>query len=262
MKFIVLDNDGIGPEIMAATLPVLEKLNDRYGLGIDLVPMVAGMRALKAEGQTIPQKVRKACDEADGVILGPVSSYEYPSEAEGGMNPSKYFRTALDLYANVRPARTRPGVPSVVKQMDLVIARENTEGLYADRNMYMGSGEFMPTPDVALSVRKITRQGSERIARYAFELAKERRKKVTVVHKANVLKVTDGLFRDTCFAVGKEYPGIQVEELIIDAATAHLVKRPHPVGPVLGTGRLPRPGAFDQRRQGPRDRAGAARLRP
>ncbi len=226
MKFIVLDNDGIGPEIMAATLPVVQKLDEMYGLNIELEHMVSGMRALKAEGQTIPQRVYDACDAADGVLLGPVSSYEYPSEAEGGVNPSKSFRKVFDLFANIRPARTRPGVPSVVKQMDLVIVRENTEGLYADRNMFMGGGEFMPTEDVALSVRKITREGSERIARQAFEMALERRKKVTFVHKANVLRMTDGLFLRTCMKVAEEFPNVETEELIIDAATAHLVKRP------------------------------------
>ena len=235
MKFIVLENDGIGPEIMAATLPVLQKLDDRFGLNIELVPMVSGMRALKAEGKTIPQAVYDACDAADGVILGPVSSFEYPSEAEGGVNPSKSFRKVFDLFANIRPARTRPCVPSVIKQMDLVIVRENTEGLYADRNMFMGSGEFMPTEDVALSVRKITRQGCERIAKQAFEMAMERRKKVTAVHKANVLRMTDGLFLKTVMEVAKGYPSVEVEELIIDAATAHLVKRPQDFDVIVTT---------------------------
>jgi 3-isopropylmalate dehydrogenase len=235
MKFIVLDNDGIGPEIMEATLPVLKKLDERLGLNIELEHMVTGMRALKAEGETIPQRVYDACAAADGVILGPVSSYEYPSEAEGGMNPSKAFRKTYDLFANIRPAKTRPGVPSVIKQMDLVIVRENTEGLYADRNMFMGSGEFMPTEDVALSVRKITRQGCERIARQAFEMAMERRKKVTAVHKANVLKMTDGLFLNTVMEVAKDYPAVEVEELIIDAATAHLVKRPQDFDVIVTT---------------------------
>ena len=235
MKFIVLENDGIGPEIMAATLPVLKKLDDRFGLKIELEPMESGMAALKAEGQTIPQRVYDACDAADGVILGPVSSFDYPPEEQGGVNPSKAFRKHFDLFANIRPAKTRPGVPSVIDQMDLVIVRENTEGLYADRNMFMGSGEFMPTEDVALSVRKITRQGCERIARQAFEMAMERRKKVTAVHKANVLKITDGLFLNIVREVAKDYPSVEVEDLIIDAATAHLVKRPQDFDVIVTT---------------------------
>jgi isocitrate/isopropylmalate dehydrogenase len=108
--------------------------------------------------------------------------------------------------------------------MDLVIVRENTEGFYSDRNMYMGVGEFMPTPDVALSVRKITAQGSARIARTAFEMARARRRKVTVVHKFNVLKVTEGLFLREVRTVAQDYPDVQVEEQLVDSMTAMLVR--------------------------------------
>jgi 3-isopropylmalate dehydrogenase len=136
------------------------------------------------------------------------------------------MRKELDLYANIRPSKTYEGVPSVAKHMDMVVVRENTEGFYADRNMFLGSGEFMPTEDLALSVRKLTRQGCRRICKQAFLLAERRRKKVTAVHKANVLKVSDGLFLEEFYAVAKEHPGIELEELIIDAAAAHLIRRP------------------------------------
>ncbi len=109
--------------------------------------------------------------------------------------------------------------------MDLVIARENTEGFYADRNMAWGIGEFMPTPDVALAVGKITRRASERIARTAFALARQRRRKVTIVHKANVLRKTTGLFLEVCRGVGAEYPDVAVDDYHIDAMAAHLVRR-------------------------------------
>ena len=235
MKFVVMENDGIGPEIMRATLPVLERLNDAMGLGIELQHMDGGLAAYEKYGTTTPDEVRDACAAADGVIMGPVSTYEYPPDAKNAQNPSKFMRVTFDLFANVRPAKTRPGVPSVIGEMDLVIVRENTEGFYADRNMFMGSGEFMPTEDCALSVRKITREASARIARYAFETAMTRKKKVTVVHKANVLKMTDGLFRDTVQAVGEEFPGIELEELIVDAATAHLVRRPQDFDVIVTT---------------------------
>ncbi|MEK9671350.1 MAG: isocitrate/isopropylmalate dehydrogenase family protein [Rhodospirillaceae bacterium] len=235
MKFVIIENDGIGHEIMAATVPVLERLNQAMGLGIEYQHCIGGLKGWQEKGMTVPEETRVACDAADGVIVGPVGTYEYPPEAKDQINPNKYMRTHFDLFANVRPAKTRAGVPSVIKQMDLVIVRENREGFYADRNMYMGSGEFMPTEDCALSVRKITRQGSERIARYAFDMAKDRRKKVTMVHKANVLKLTDGLFRDTVTAVSKDYPGIELEELIIDAATAHVVRRPQDFDVIVTT---------------------------
>ena len=115
--------------------------------------------------------------------------------------------------------------PRCGKPVDLVVVRENTEGFYADRNMFMGNGEFMPTPDVALAVRKITRQGSTRIAETAFKLAMQRpRKKVTAVHKANVLRVTDGLFLECVRAVRKNYPQVEYEEQIMDAMAALLVR--------------------------------------
>ena len=108
--------------------------------------------------------------------------------------------------------------------VDLVIARENTEGFYADRNMFVGSGEFMPTPDVALSVRKITREGCTRIAEVAFALAMRRRKKVTAVHKANVFRVSENIFPRLLRAVAARYPSVQLEEIIVDAMAAYLVR--------------------------------------
>jgi 3-isopropylmalate dehydrogenase len=117
-------------------------------------------------------------------------------------------------------------VPALADAMDVMIVRENTEGFYADRNMVVGSGEFMPTHDVALALRKITRKGSERIARSAFEVARTRRKHVTIVHKANVMKVSDGLFLETCRAVAQDYQDVRVDDVLVDAMTSHLVRDP------------------------------------
>jgi 3-isopropylmalate dehydrogenase len=162
---------------------------------------------------------------ADGVILGPVSHNAYPPVAEGGLNPSGEMRRRLDLFANIRPARSRDGFPPRCgKAVDLVIVRENTEGFYADRSMFFGLGEIMPTPDLALSLRKITRAGSTRIAEAAFRLAARRRRRVTAVHKANVLRVSDGLFLDCVRAVAGHHPDIAYEERIVDAVAALLVR--------------------------------------
>src|SRR5262249_50314292 len=148
--------------------------------------------------------------------LGPVSHNDYPPAAEGGLNPSGELRRRLDLFANIRPARTRGGFPPRCgSSVDLVVVRENTEGFYADRSMHLGSGEFMPTPDLALAVRKITRQGSTRIAEVAFDLARRRRRKVTAVHKANVLRISDGLFLECVRAVAARFPEVSYEEKII-----------------------------------------------
>ncbi|MEM7404845.1 MAG: isocitrate/isopropylmalate family dehydrogenase [Pseudomonadota bacterium] len=230
-----MPGDGIGPEITAATRASLEALDQRLGLNLELVEHDIGFAALERVGSTFPDTLDAAIHAADAVILGPADTYAYPSPAEGGINPSSAMRTRYDLFANIRPAFTHPSVPSVAKEMDLVVVRENTEGFYADRNMAVGSGEFAPTPGVALAVRKITETGSLRIARVAFELAMERRRRVTMVHKANVLKVTDGLFTDCVKTVAAEFPEVELEERIVDAMAAWLVRAPERFDVVVTT---------------------------
>jgi isocitrate/isopropylmalate dehydrogenase len=225
MLIVVMQGDGIGPDITAATLTVLREVERRLTLGLAFEPVAIGFEALRAQGTTLPDAAVAAAKRADGVILGPVSHNEYPPAAQGGLNPSGELRKRLDLFANIRPARTRPGfAPRCGKPADLVIVRENTEGFYSDRSMFLGPGEFMPTADLALSVRKITRAGSTRIAEAAFALAARRRRKVTAVHKANVLRVSDGLFLECVRAVAARYPDVAYEEQIIDAMAALLVR--------------------------------------
>jgi len=222
---VVMEGDGIGPEITAATLGVLRVADRAFGLALRFTPVTIGQASLRANGTTLTEAAFEAAREADGVVLGPVSHHEYPPVEKGGINPSGALRKRLDLYANIRPAKTRAGIPPKCGvPVDLVIVRENTEGFYADRNMFVGSGEFMPTPDVALSVRKITRQGCIRIAEVAFDLAMRRRKKVTAVHKANVLRVSENFFLDCVREVGARHPAVAYEEVIVDAMAALLVR--------------------------------------
>jgi len=226
MKILILAGDDIGPEIMVPTLAALKRLNNKFGLDLEFEEKAIGVKALTEEGSTLPDHVLDSAVAADGVVLGPIGTFKYPPKEEGGINISAALRMSLDLYANIRPSRTRPGVASLAKDMDLVIVRENTEGFYADRTMFAGTGEFMPTEDLAMSMRKITREGSRRIAVSAFELARTRRKKVTIVHKANVLKVTDGLFLSVAREVGDNYPDVEVEDVIVDAMAALLIRKP------------------------------------
>jgi len=227
MKILVLPGDGIGPEITDATLAVLRRADERHGLALDLAIEQVGLASLEKEKTTLPPRVMQAALEAPGIILGPLHNFIYPPRDQGGVNPSSEFRVKLDLWANIRPAKSRLGVGLTGKPVDLVIYRENTEGFYADRNMHIGSGEFMPTPDLALSVRKISARQCERIARAAFVAAGRRpMKKVTAVHKANVLKISDGLFLREVRKVAKEFPGIQLEEVIVDAMAALLLRDP------------------------------------
>jgi isocitrate/isopropylmalate dehydrogenase len=226
VKLLILPGDGIGPEITAATLSVLESARARYGLDLEWQHEEIGLAALRNKGTTLPVRVIDAARAAAGVILGPLSTYEYPDRDRGGINASGELRIKLDLYANVRPARSRLGVGLTGKPVDLVIYRENTEGFYADRNMHLGVGEFMVTEDVALSMRRVTAKCCERISRRAFEAAMTRRKKVTAVHKANVFRISDGLFLREVHKVAKDFPGIELEEVIVDAMAALLLRDP------------------------------------
>jgi isocitrate/isopropylmalate dehydrogenase len=225
MRILVLPGDGIGPEITAVVVRALQRIDQRFGLGISLEHHDIGLASLARAGSTLPEPVLAACRAADGFVLGPVSHHDYPPRAQGGHNPSGDLRIALDLYANIRPARSYAGLPHWGRTpMDLVIVRENTEGFYADRNMHQGIGEFMPTPDLALSVRKISAEGSRRIAEAAFRLARRRRRKVTVLHKANVLKMTEGLWLREARAAAQAHPDVACEEQLVDSMAALLVR--------------------------------------
>jgi 3-isopropylmalate dehydrogenase len=225
MKIIVMPGDGIGPEITAATVEVLKLVAERFALDLEYEFHDIGLATLARAGTTFPSAVLEACRNADGIVLGPVSHQDYPARAQGGINPSGALRIELDLYANIRPSRSRDGMPHWGRTpMDLVIVRENTEGFYADRNMHQGTGEFMPTPDVALAVRKITAKASSRIARSAFELAMRRRRKVTAVHKQNVMRISDKLFLDEVRKVAAEFPSVAYDEQLVDSMAAMLVR--------------------------------------
>jgi isocitrate/isopropylmalate dehydrogenase len=226
VKILVLPGDGIGPEITAATVEVLGTLDARFDLGLELEMRDIGLTSLARAGTTLPDEVLARVTEVDGTVLGPVSHYDYPSRAEGGLNPSAELRTRFELHANVRPCRSVDGLTVLREPMDLVIVRENTEGFYSDRNMYAGSGEFMPDEDSAFSIRKITARASHQVARTAFAVARTRRKEVTVVHKANVLKLSDGLFLRCVREVAAEHPDVHLRELIVDAAAARLIRDP------------------------------------
>lgn len=221
----LMAGDGIGPEIVPATREVVSTAVTAAGGTVDWVPLPLGRDAIATHGTPIPDSTLDALSDVDGWILGPHDSASYPAAFRGQLTPGGVIRKRFDLFANIRPARALEGVSATVPGMDLVVVRENTEGLYADRNMFVGSGEFMPTPDVALAVGVVTRRACERIAHAAFALARNRRKRVTIVHKANVLSMTTGLFRDVCVEVGKQYPDVEIGDEHVDAMAALLVRR-------------------------------------
>lgn len=226
LKLLCLAGDGIGPEIIQATKAVIKSVSVSCKLDVEINDLEIGFSALKKYGSTIPDEVIDAAKKADGVILGPISHNEYPPKNEGGLNPSGVLRNVLDLHANIRPALSYDGVPTPTgKAVDLVIVRENLEGFYADRNMFYGAGEFMPVEGTALALRRITAKASNKIAMSAFELADKRlEKKVTAIHKANVMRLSDGLFLDEVRKVAALYPHIEYDEVLVDAGAALLVR--------------------------------------
>ncbi len=226
LSIVVFPGDAIGPEITDATVEVLNALNKHLSLNLEFHWFDIGLKRLKQDGATFSPELLEAARSATGILLGPISHAVYPPRAQGGINISSNLRVGLDLYANIRPSRTRAGIPNWARTpMDLVIVRENTEGFYSDRNMFQGPGEFMPTPDLAISLRKVTSEGSRRIARCAAELAAQRKRKLTAVHKANVLKVSEALFlRETRQAA--EQFGLEYEEQLVDSMAALLVRAP------------------------------------
>lgn len=236
MRIMTIPCDGIGPEIVAATMDVMEAANKRFNLEITFQEEEAGFKSLANHGITLREEVLdRARSDFDGVLLGTQSHLDYPPLAEGGRNVSAAFRLGLDPYANVRPARSREFVPNKAPGMDLVIMREATEGFYPDRNMHKGVGEMMPDPDMALSIRKITRRASTRICRQAFMHAMQRRKKVAAIHKANSFFMTDGLFLECFREVAKEFPEVETEEILVDAFAALIVRKPETYDVVVAT---------------------------
>ena len=226
MRMVVLPGDGIGPEITEATVGVLEAAAQAFQLRLELEHEVIGLESHRRHGTTVMPGLLERVRAADGLILGPTSTLDYREGDANQINPSMYFRKGLDLFANIRPARTYPGLPAKLGQFDLIVVRENTEGFYADRNMEQGNSELLVTPDVVVSMRRITRACCLRVARAAFELAQRRRRKVTAVHKANVLRIGDGMFLACCREVAKDFPDVALDEIIVDAMMAHVVRDP------------------------------------
>ncbi len=208
-KISVIEGDGIGPEIMKATIKVLELLNEKQGLGLEFKHVDAGDKAKEKYGEPLPNTSFEVIRNSHCCLKGPIG------ETAGSVIVP--LRMKLDLYANIRPAVTLPSIASLFKDVDILIVRENTEGLY--------KGIEDKTDEYAFSVRVITRKKTERIAEEAYWRAAKRKRKVTVVHKANVL-ASCRLFREVCLEVSRRHPEIQTNELYVDNAAYQLIKNP------------------------------------
>jgi len=213
-KVSLLEGDGIGPEITAATLRAL----DAAGASFEWEPAVAGMAALETVHDPLPPATIQSITHTGLALKGPLGT----PIGGGFKSVNVTLRQHFDLYANVRPAKTIPGVPSHFDNVDIILVRENTEGMYTGIEHYVGAGRT-----AAESIAVITRSSSERVIAYAFELARRQgRKKVTCVHKANILKMSNGLFLETFHELAKRYPDIESDDMIVDATAMRLVTNP------------------------------------
>ena len=211
-KISLITGDGIGPEIADSVNSVLEAIHDNLDIKFDIKKLEAGDTALKNSGKALPDDVIQSIKNSDVCLKAPVG--------ESAKDVIVYLRRMLDLYANIRPAKSYPNMPSLRDDVDLVIVRENTEDLY--------TGEEFEVEGAAVAMRIISEKASRRIAEYAFTTAKQRniQKKVTCVHKSNVMKKTDGLFSSVCSNVAKNFPDIKLEQMYVDACSMNLIRQP------------------------------------
>ena len=208
----LITGDGIGPELSKSAVLVLDAISNKFDLKFNIKELSAGDKALEQTGNALPDKTIDAIKQSDACLKAPVG--------ESAADVIVVLRRILDLYANIRPAKSYPHMPALRDDIDMVIVRENTEDLYTGAEFTIGSS--------AVALRIISQKASQRIAKYAFETATQRDnlKKVTCVHKSNVMRVTDGLFAKTCTDVSKNYPDIAFEHMYVDACAMNLIRQP------------------------------------
>ena len=218
-KISLITGDGIGPELSKAAITILDTIHDTLGLKFDVAILEAGDAALQQTGTALPDSVIESIKKSDACLKAPVG--------ESAADVIVSLRRMLDLYANVRPAKSYPNMPALNNDIDMVIVRENTEDLYTGKEFSLG--------DSAVALRIISEAASKRIARYAFDCSMGRSKKVTCVHKSNVMRVTDGLFAKSCSDVSLEYPDVTFEHMYVDACAMNLIRRPEQFDVIVTT---------------------------
>lgn len=216
------NGEGIGPEITPVTRTAVDLALAPEGVTVDWRPLLLGVDAFLRTGQVVPEDTLATVRGLDGWVLGPHDNVSYPDAARRQRNPSAALRLSADLWANVRPVRALPG--AVAPGLDVTVVRENTEGMYADRNMAVGSGDLRVTPDLALAVGVFTRTKVRRIVGYAVEIAAARGGVLTVAHKSNVLAQSSGMYLEEAERAA-DTSGIRILPVHIDALCADLVTR-------------------------------------
>jgi len=235
MKIGVLLGDDIGLEVVPVAVDVMKAALAKTGLEVTWAPLPIGAKAHEEHGDTLPDITVDGLQGVDGFILGPIGHTAYPKDGPGwhGMPP---LRKMFDLYANAKPVVSYENIPSIHKGVDIVFVRETTEGLQSHNAPIGGTGEFRPNDEISIGTRVVTRKGSNRVAREAFEIARMREKKrVTAVHKAAVYRLVCGMFSEECQKVAVEYPDIAFDEIHIDTIAAHLVMHPQEFDVIVTT---------------------------
>lgn len=217
----LITGDGIGPELSESIIELLNAINDKIGVKLEISTVEAGDTALKKTGRALPDVTLDTIKKSEACLKAPVG--------ESAADVIVVLRRMLDLYANIRPAKSYPNMSALKENIDLVIVRENTEDLYAGMEFDVGKS--------AIALRTISEYASKRIAKYAFMTAKQRngKKKVTCVHKANVMRKTDGLFAKSCAEVAKEFGGISFDQMYVDACAMNLIRQPESFDVIVTT---------------------------
>ena len=217
----LITGDGIGPELSESAISILETINDKLDVKTKVTSLEAGDSALEKFGKALPDETFQSIKSSDACLKAPVG--------ESAADVIVVLRRKLDLFANIRPAKSYPNTPSLRDDIDLVIVRENTEDLY--------TGQEFVVNDAAVALRIITEKASKRIAKHAFQTAIQRNQKkhVTCVHKSNVMRKTDGLFAKSCKSVSEEFPDVKFDEMYVDACSMNLIRQPQEFDVIVTT---------------------------
>jgi len=220
-KISLITGDGIGPELSESAISILNTIDEKFDLNFEITKLSAGDKALEQTGKALPDETVNIIKQSDACLKAPVG--------ESAADVIVVLRRILDLYANIRPAKSYPHMPALRDDIDMVIVRENTEDLYTGKEFSLGNS--------AVALRIITEDASKRIAKYAFETSMQRnsKKKVTCVHKSNVMRITDGLFAKSCTEISKDYPEITFEQMYVDACAMNLIRQPEEFDVIVTT---------------------------
>jgi 3-isopropylmalate dehydrogenase len=234
LKIGILLGDDIGLEVVPESIKVMKAAAARARLDIEWRPLPIGKRGHEEHGDTLPAVTECALRELDGWVMGPIGHNAYPRNDPTWVMPP--VRKKFELFAAVRPSRSHAGLTSVHKSVDIVFVREITEGMLYSETVVAGQPEFRPNDDITVAMRVITRKGSNRVAREAFEIARTRkRKKVTAAHKEPVYRLACGMFAEECRKVARDYPDVELDEVLIDTIAMKLVMAPQQFDVIVTT---------------------------